>query len=188
MSGFAGSSDRLVARTGGIDSRAGREEGSNPYAQPPAPGLPDLLSVSSSRSRPSFNLVRLLPRGVGDEALSVAKRVRHYGASGRNDLGGTASAAGGSGNPEWYLPQNHVSAVGDVLARVLSGRLRQPSPVNAGTSCPAEASSASDVQVNCRAEDDGSPQNTQGETTVVAVGNKVVAGFNDSLVCCVPAI
>jgi hypothetical protein len=75
-----------------------------------------------------------------------------------------------------------------VLAGVLSGRLRQPSPVNAGTSCPAEASSASDVQVNCRAEDDGSPQNTQGETTVVAVGNKVVAGFNDSLVCCVPAI
>jgi hypothetical protein len=102
--------------------------------------------------------------------------------------GSTASAAGGSGNPEWYLPQNHVSAAGDVLAGVLSGRLRQPSPVNRGTSCPAEASSASDVQVNCRAEDDGSPQNTQSETSVVAVGSKVVAGFNDSLVCCVPAI
>jgi hypothetical protein len=27
-----------------------------------------------------------------------------------------ASAAGGSGNPEWYLPQNHVSAAGEVLA------------------------------------------------------------------------
>jgi hypothetical protein len=102
--------------------------------------------------------------------------------------GSTASAAGGSGNPEWYLPQNHVSAAGDVLAGVLSGRLRQPSPVNRGTSCPAEASSTSDVQVNCRAEDDASPRNTQSETSVVAVGNKVVAGFNDSLVCCVPAI
>jgi hypothetical protein len=102
--------------------------------------------------------------------------------------GGVASAAGSGGNPEWYLPQNHVSAAGDVLAGVLSGRLRQPSPVNAGTSCPAEASSTSDVQVNCRAEDDASPQNTQSETSVAAVGNKVVAGFNDSLVCCVPAI
>jgi hypothetical protein len=38
------------------------------------------------------------------------------------------------------------------------------------------------------AEDDASPQNTQSETTVVAVGKKVVAGFNDALVCCVPAI
>lgn len=102
--------------------------------------------------------------------------------------GSVASAAAGDGNPEWYLPQNHVSAAGDVLAGVLSGRLRQPSPVNAGTPCAAESSSTSDVQVNCRAEDDGSPQNTQSETTVVAVGNKVVVGFNDSLVCCVPAI
>jgi hypothetical protein len=102
--------------------------------------------------------------------------------------GSVASAAGGNGNPEWYLPQNHVSAAGDVLAGVLSGRLRQPSPVNAGTPCPAEASSTSDVQVNCRAEDDASPQNTQSETSVVAVGSKVVAGFNDSLVCCRPAI
>src|SRR5260370_30388681 len=102
--------------------------------------------------------------------------------------GSVASAAGGSGNPEWYLPQNHVSAVGDVLAGVLSGRLRQPSPVNAGTPCPAEASSTSDVQVNCRAEDHGSPQNTQSETSVVAVGSKLVVGFNDSLVCSRPAI
>jgi hypothetical protein len=102
--------------------------------------------------------------------------------------GGVASAATGGGGPEWYLPQNHVSAAGDVLAGVLSGRLRQPSPVNAGTSCPAEATSTSDVQVNCQAEDDSSAQNTQSETSVVAVGNKVVAGFNDTLVCCVPAI
>jgi hypothetical protein len=110
-------------------------------------------------------------------------------ALGAGVLSGTvASAAAGGGNPEWYLPKNHVSIAGDVLAGVLSGRLRPPSPVNSGTICPAEPSPTSDVQVNCRAEDDGSPQNTQSETSVVAVGNKVVAGFNDSLVCCVPAI
>jgi hypothetical protein len=102
--------------------------------------------------------------------------------------GSAASAAGGGGNPEWYLPQNHVSASGDVLAGVLSGRLRQQTPVHAGTSCPSEPSGTSDVQVNCRAEDNGSPQNTQSETSVVAVDSRVVAGFNDSLVCCVPAI
>jgi hypothetical protein len=109
-------------------------------------------------------------------------------ALGAGVLSGSAAFAAGSGNPEWYLPQNHVSAAGEVLAGVLSGRLRQTSPVHAGTSCPAEASSTSDVQVNCRAEDNGSPQNTQSETSVVAVGSKVVAGFNDSLVCCLPAI
>ena len=42
--------------------------------------------------------------------------------------------------------------------------------------------------MNCRAEDDGSPQNTQSETSVAALGQKVVVGFNDSLVCCRPAI
>src|SRR5260370_41984422 len=68
--------------------------------------------------------------------------------------GPVASAAGGSGNPEWYLPKNHVSAAGDVLAGVLSGRLRQPSPVNAGRRCLAETSSTSDVQGNRRADRD----------------------------------
>jgi hypothetical protein len=97
-------------------------------------------------------------------------------------------AVAANSNPEWYLPQNHVSAAGEVLAGVLSGRLRQPSPVNAGTPCPAEPSPTGNVQVTCLAEDDASPQNTQSETTVVAVGRKVVVGFNDSLVCCVPAI
>src|SRR6266536_3612575 len=97
-------------------------------------------------------------------------------------------AVAANSNPEWYLPQNHVSAAGEVLAGVLSGQLRQPSPVNAGTPCPAEPSPTGNVQVSCLAEDDASPQNTQSETTVVAVGKKVVVGFNDSLVCCVPAI
>src|SRR5216684_2346864 len=74
--------------------------------------------------------------------------------------GSVASAAGGSGNPEWYLPQNHVSAVGDVLAGVLSGRLRQPSPVNAGTPCPPMAERASPTRVTCRGAATSSPSVT----------------------------
>ncbi len=102
--------------------------------------------------------------------------------------GAVAPAAAGNSKPEWYLPQNHVSAAGEALAGILTGRLNRPSTVNAGTPCPAGPSATGNVQVTCLAEDDGSPQNTQSETTVVAVGNKVVVGFNDSLVCCVPAI
>jgi hypothetical protein len=99
-----------------------------------------------------------------------------------------ASASGGS-NPEWYLPQNRVSLSGDVLAGVLSGRLTAASPsIFSGTPCPAEASTNGNVQVNCLAEDDASPRNTQSETAIVAVGQKVVVGFNDSLICCQPAI
>src|SRR6266540_2808378 len=63
-------------------------------------------------------------------------------------------AVAANSNPEWYLPQNHVSAAGEVLAGVLSGQLRQPSPVNAGTPCPAEPSPTGNVQVSCLAEDD----------------------------------
>jgi hypothetical protein len=100
---------------------------------------------------------------------------------------GTASS--GKANPEWYLPQNHVSLSGDVMARVLNGSLNAPSPsLNAGNICPAERSTTGNVQVSCLAEDDASPRNTQSETTVVTVGQKVVVGFNDSLVCCLPAI
>ncbi len=102
--------------------------------------------------------------------------------------GAVAPAAAGNSKPGWYLPQNHVSAAGEALAGILTGRLNRPSTVNAGTPCPAGPSATGNVQVTCLAEDDGSPQNTQSETTVVAVGNKVVVGFNDSLVCCVPAI
>jgi hypothetical protein len=99
------------------------------------------------------------------------------------------AAGGGNANPEWYLPQNRVSLSGDVLATVLSGRLTAASPsIFSGTPCPAEASTTGNVQVNCRAEDDASARNTQSETTIAAVGQKVVVGFNDSLVCCQPAI
>jgi hypothetical protein len=100
---------------------------------------------------------------------------------------GTASSD--KANPEWYLPQNHVSLSGDVMARVLNGSLNAPSPsINAGSACPADTSTTGNVQVTCLSEDDASPRNTQSETTVVAVGQKVVVGFNDSLVCCLPAI
>jgi hypothetical protein len=102
-------------------------------------------------------------------------------------LGGAAAADGST--PEWYRPQNHVSAAADIAARILSGKLRQHSPgIFSGTPCPAEPSPTGNVQVSCQAEDGTSPQNTQSETTVAAVGDKVVVGFNDSLVCCVPAI
>ncbi len=104
-------------------------------------------------------------------------------------LGPTAAAtSGGRSRPEWFRPQNHVSAAAETLAGVLSGRLRQPTPVNAGSSCPADSSTTGNVQVTCLAEDGTSPSNTQSETTIAAVGKKVVVGFNDSLVCCVPAI
>ncbi len=105
---------------------------------------------------------------------------------------GTALAHANSAdnrNPEWYLPQNHVSFGADVLARILNGTLTKPSPsINSGSRCQAETSAIGNVQVNCMAEDDASPQNTQSETTVVSVGQKVVVGYNDSLVCCLPAI
>src|SRR5260370_191123 len=98
------------------------------------------------------------------------------------------TASANNGNPEWYLPQNHVSFGAEVLARILNGTLTNPSPsINSGSRCQAETSTTGTVQVNCMKEDDASPQNTQGETTVVPVGQKVVVGYNDSLVCCLPA-
>jgi hypothetical protein len=97
--------------------------------------------------------------------------------------------AAANSNPEWYLPQNRVSYGADVLARILNGTVTNASPsINSGSVCAAEPSTTGNVQVNCRAEDDASPQNTQSETSVVAVGQKVVVGYNDSLVCCLPAI
>src|SRR2546425_792668 len=84
-------------------------------------------------------------------------------------LATTASA--GNKNPEWYLPQNHISQSADVLARVLNGNLTQSSALNSGSQCPAETSTTGNVQVNCRAEDDASGRNTQSETSVAAVGS-----------------
>src|SRR2546429_622782 len=53
---------------------------------------------------------------------------------------------------------------------------------------PAEPSPTGNVQVNCLAQDGMSLQNTQSETSVAVAGNKVVVGYNDSLVCCRPVL
>src|SRR6266849_4954384 len=91
-------------------------------------------------------------------------------------------------NPDWSR-NPRVDATGDLVVRLLNGSLTASSrPSRQGTSCAAEKSASGNVQVNCLAEDDGSPQNTQSETSVAAFGDKVVVGYNDSLVCCIPAL
>src|SRR5258708_539896 len=94
-------------------------------------------------------------------------------------------AANAATNPDW-AGNPRIDASGDLVVRLLNGSLKAPS--HQGTVCAAEASTTGNVQVNCLAEDDASPQNTQSETSVAALGNKVVVGFNDSLVCCIPAL
>src|SRR5260221_6071226 len=94
----------------------------------------------------------------------------------------TANAAN---NPDW-AGNPRLDGAGDLVVRLLNGSLKEPT--NQGSACAAEASTSGNVQVNCLAEDGASPQNTQSETSVAAFGSKVVVGFNDSLVCCIPAI
>src|SRR5579859_5472041 len=94
-----------------------------------------------------------------------------------------------SGAPAWYGNGHRVDGAGDLVARILNGSgLTSSTASNSGRVCQAEASTTGNVQVNCRAEDGTSPQNTQSETSVAAFGQKVVVGFNDSLVCCTPAL
>ena len=90
--------------------------------------------------------------------------------------------------PEWYGHGHRVSFSGDILARILSGGAKSSTDSREGSVCTAESSVSGNVQVNCLAEDGSSPQNTQSETSVSASGDKVVVGFNDSLVCCIPAV
>jgi hypothetical protein len=100
----------------------------------------------------------------------------------------TAQAGNARSNPDW-ANNPRIDATGDLVVRLLNGSLTAPSrPSRQGTVCAAEPSTTGNVQVNCLAEDDSSRQNTQSETTVAAFGNKVVVGFNDSLVCCIPAL
>jgi hypothetical protein len=102
--------------------------------------------------------------------------------------GSVLIVAGSSANPDW-AGNPRLDAAGDLVVRLLNGSLSAPSgPSRQGTACPAEASATGNVQVNCLAEDGASPQNTQSETSVAAYGDKVVVGFNDSLVCCIPAL
>lgn len=97
-------------------------------------------------------------------------------------------AAHAATNPDWA--NNHrIDATGDLFIRLLNGSLNAPAGSSRqGTACAAETAATGNVQVNCLAEDGTSAQNTQSETSVAAFGNKVVVGFNDSLVCCLPAI
>ncbi len=94
-------------------------------------------------------------------------------------------ASNATTKPDW-AGNPRIDASGDLVVRLLNGGLTAPS--HQGTVCAAESSTTSNVQVNCLAEDNGSPQNTQSETSVAASGSKVVVGFNDSLVCCIPAL
>jgi len=103
-------------------------------------------------------------------------------------LAGLIALPAAAQTPDWYGHGHRVSLSGDILARILSGGATSSNISNQGFVCPAESSATGNVQVNCLAEDGNSPQNTQSETSVSASGNKVVVGFNDSLVCCIPAI
>jgi hypothetical protein len=99
-----------------------------------------------------------------------------------------APASQAAANPDW-AGNPRLDGAGDLVVRLLNGSLSAASgSSNQGTPCAAEPSTTGNVQVNCLAEDGGSPQNTQSETSVTAFGNKVVVGFNDSLVCCIPAL
>jgi hypothetical protein len=103
-------------------------------------------------------------------------------------MGGSVSVTGSSGAPAW-AGNPRLDAAGDLVVRLNNGSLQTSSgSSHQGTSCAAEPSSTGNVQVNCLAEDGNSPQNTQSETSVAASGMKVVVGFNDSLVCCIPAL
>jgi len=107
-------------------------------------------------------------------------------------IGSAVSGAGSSTStttPAWYGHGHRVSSSGDLVVRALAmGNNSTIATSRSGSSCAAEASKSGNVQVNCLAEDGSSPQNTQSETSVAAYGNTVVVGYNDSLVCCVPAI
>jgi hypothetical protein len=80
-----------------------------------------------------------------------------------------------------------LDATGELAAGVLNGSAPTTgSPLGKVSPCPAEPSPSGNVQVNCRAQDGTSLQNTQSETSVAATGTKVVVGYNDDLVCCIP--
>jgi hypothetical protein len=99
------------------------------------------------------------------------------------------TAADTSTTPAWYGHGHRVSSSGDLVVRALAmGNNSTIATSRSGSACAAEASTTGNVQVNCLAEDGTSPQNTQSETSVSAVGDKVVVGYNDSLVCCIPAL
>ena len=104
-------------------------------------------------------------------------------------VAGTQSVVAGTSTTPGWANNPRIDGAGDLVARLFGGGLNTVSSgTNQGSVCPAEASTSGNVQVNCVAEDAGSPQNTQSETSVSASGSRVVVGFNDSTVCCTPAL
>jgi hypothetical protein len=109
--------------------------------------------------------------------------------------GGPAAAAtgsdgsAGSGSPPAWAGNPRLDGAAGVAANVIQGIGPTTSlPLGTSPGCPAETSTTGNVQVNCVAEDGTSLQNTQSETSVAVSGQKVVVGYNDSLVCCFPAL
>src|SRR5713226_5477795 len=104
-------------------------------------------------------------------------------------LPAAASAAAGSGSAPAWAGNPRLDGAAQVAANVIQGIGPTTSlPLGTSPGCPAEKSTTGNVQVNCVAEDGTSPQNTQSETSVAVSGHKVVVGYNDSLVCCFPAL
>jgi len=100
-----------------------------------------------------------------------------------------AAASGSGGSPPAWAGNPRLDGAAQTAANVLMGIGPTTSlPLGTSPGCPAEASTTGNVQVNCVAEDGTSPQNTQSETSVAVSGTKVVVGYNDSLVCCFPAL
>src|SRR5713101_4754235 len=138
------------------------------------PDSPDQYATSPGGTHMSRALRGMLPV-VGSLALLVAAPA--------------PTAADTSQTPAWYGHGHRVSSSGDLVVHALAmGNNSTIATSRSGSSCAAEPSTTGNVQVNCLAEDGRSRQNTQSETSVAAVGNTVVVGFNDSLVCCFPAI
>ncbi len=99
------------------------------------------------------------------------------------------SALTGSGSPPAWADNPRLDGAAQVAANVIQGIGPTTSlPLGTSPGCHAETSTTGNVQVNCMAEDGTSPQNTQSETSVAVSGQKVVVGYNDSLVCCFPAL
>ncbi len=104
-------------------------------------------------------------------------------------LPAASSAAAGSGSAPAWAGNPRLDGAAQVAANVIQGIGPTTSlPLGTSPGCPAEKSTTGNVQVNCVAEDGTSPQNTQSETSVAVSGHKVVVGYNDSLVCCFPAL
>jgi hypothetical protein len=91
-------------------------------------------------------------------------------------------------DPDWS-GSHALDAAGELAAGLVGGTAPPGSfPLGYVAPCPAEPSPTGNVQVNCRAQDGTSLQNTQSETSAAVTGDKVVVGYNDSLVCCLPAV